>query len=441
MLLLAIVNVLVLGLICAAARRLAVYLYAGVNFLLFLLPVFLGVLLGVFHPRYRPEDMQLYPAALLFILFFNVTFGLAFLAFQRALPEVRPLAQLRLRNPFDQPASAASLVLFTAVVLVLAAGAKLMLNSLGAFRMLDIGGASVLLQFYKEIAGFDLLLLAYLGELKARRSAHARTLVLLYAVAAAFSLGAALTSGSRFQVVIWLLLVAIAHRDFLKRHVLMTIAGLVVLVPWVAVLFPLLSYYRRNGYDFMQAIERTGSAMSDRPLVLLEITTTRLNYAQVLTAVMQRVKEAGPAGGATYWNNFIGIIPRALWPGKPEITNDSRGLGHLLGIVTRDDRSTSIGLQIIGEAFYEFGWLGLWVAVFQALMFASAQKQLGHRSSPMFYALYITTILTLLSADGYFAIVPGMIWLFIGVTGFLLLANVCMRGVSVPRAAVRQRVR
>jgi|GEM_PF-5015950 len=440
MFLLAVLNVLVLVAFSLSVRRMSIYLYSIVNFMLFLLPVFLAATLGAFHPRFRPYHADLYPTALIFVLLFNVTFALTFTSLVHRLPELRILQRIRRSNRLDAPAGLAPLVVFVAAVLGVSVGSKLILNSMGAFRMLDAVAMSSMLQFYKELGGLDLFLLAYLGELKRRPSAPGGVNA-VYLFAMGVSVIAALISGSRFQVIMVLLLAAIAHRDTLKRHIVLTIASLFVILPNVAVIFPLLAFYRRNGYDLGTAVERVGSTVGDRPMLLLEITTQRLNYFHVFASVMDQVRQTGPAGGLVYWNNIIGVVPRLLWPGKPEISNDSRQLGHALGMVTADDRTTSIGLQIIGEAFYEFGWLGLMVAVLQGLLFAFAERQLGHRSSPAFYALYISAVVYLLSRDGYFAIVPGLIWLSIGFAMFLLLGHFAIgAGTADPRAASRRAI-
>ena len=110
------------------------------------------------------------------------------------------------------------------------------------------------------------------------------------------------------------------------------------------------------------------------------------------------------------------------------ISNDSQLLRRQLGLVTLNDQSTSIGLQVVGESFFEYGWIGLWVAIFQALIFAFGHRNLYRPGNPAAMAVYIVFCIYILQRDGYFAVVPGLIWLFIGFVFFFGILGLLLPG-------------
>ena len=159
------------------------------------------------------------------------------------------------------------------------------------------------------------------------------------------------------------------------------------------------AYYRGNNFDIGEArylFERSGVGVGD---VVKDVIVTRLNYNEPLARVVDYVDFHGPAVGQVYWNNLIGVVPRLIWPGKPQIENDSKELGHQLGLVALDDTETSIGLQVVGEAFYEFGWLGLWVATFQALIFTMIHKNFFRHGNPAAMTVYTILVFYILQRD------------------------------------------
>jgi len=110
--------------------------------------------------------------------------------------------------------------------------------------------------------------------------------------------------------------------------------------------------------------------------------------------------------GETYESLLYVMVPRALWPGKPSISNFNK-FGKVYGYLGEDDDDTSIAATAFAEGYMNYGYVGLYgVSIFLGVLLAVAQ-QIGP-------------------------------WLFGGhsVIGFVLffmpLSSLCVLGVLVP---------
>ncbi len=85
----------------------------------------------------------------------------------------------------------------------------------------------------------------------------------------------------------------------------------------------------------------------------------RLNRLGELSFVIQTTGEQIPfIGGETYLPILTKIIPRALWPDKPQETF-GQYFGHRYRIIADHDLKTSVNLPIIVEGYINWGWLGI----------------------------------------------------------------------------------
>ncbi len=393
--------------------------YLIVNYVLIVNPPLMWIFFGLSHPKFIPGDVN-YSIALVFMVMFNIVLCSSFVILKKVLPKSR-IAQRRVVGHRLNFSPHFNLLVFITLALALVGFVgKFGLNSAGAFRMNENNGGSAgpFLQLMKVFAGFDLFAIILLGEMrlaskKVRPSLNAALLFLL-----GLSLTFAIASGSRSQSVTILILSVLAYRDLVRRNWMIVYPSILAGAPSIFLLFPLLGYYRNNEFSFAEARYRLRESGLQVSEIFSDVIVTRLNYHEVLGRVVDYVSFHGPAGGSVYWNNIIGFIPRLIWPGKPQISNNSRELGHQLDLVTLDDQTTSIGLQVVGEAFYEYGWLGLWVAVFQAAIFALIHKNFFRPHNPAAMTVYSYATFYILQRDGYFAVVPGLIWLVIGFTCF-----------------------
>ncbi len=435
MILWAIINVLVSSMFFVTIRAPLMRAYLIINYVLVVNPSFMWEFFGLAHPKFiLGHDM--YAVALMYMAAFNTVLGISFIALMRSLPRSKAATRSIVAHRLNDLTHVNRIVWAVMILAAIGVIGKVGLDSLGVLRMgqavAEGAGGGPLLQVTKVIASFDLLALILLGELRlAQRQPTYLTRMALPGLLAVVLL-LAIASGSRAQSLTTLIAAALSYRDVVRRYWYVVYPLAIASVPSIFVLFPLLGFYRLNGYNFAEArqsVKMTGTTTSEN---LLDVIVTRLNYQEAIARAVNYVELNGPQGGAIYWNNVIGLVPRLIWPDKPEITNDSRELGHLLELVTLNDESTSIGLQVVGESFYEYGWLGLWVAVFQALIFAIIHKNFFRPGLPAAITVYTYACFFILQRDGYFAVVPGLIWLSIGIAFFFaVLASLLSRHRSI----------
>jgi len=89
----------------------------------------------------------------------------------------------------------------------------------------------------------------------------------------------------------------------------------------------------------------------------------RLNQNYLVGASMQYVPEMQPfVEGETLYIALIGLIPRAIWPGKPETGGSGNLVTDFTGI--RFAEGTSVGIGQVMEFYVNFGWTGVAVGFF-----------------------------------------------------------------------------
>lgn len=395
--------------------------YLIVNYILMINPPVMWWIFDVAHPKFTPGNDS-YSTTLLFVAIYNIVLCGGFALFMRIMPCRSSTKRSFVDYAWKDHQNQQRLILITLSLAVCGFIAKLGLNSIGAFRMNDgvADGGGPFLQVMKVLSEFDLIAIILLGELRIHSRGFHRRLNFALIGLLAVSVTVALLSGSRAQLITVAILALLAYRDQAQRRKHVVYPAIAALVPTIFLAFPLLGTYRNVGYDFNEARQQMADIGGEKSDIAMDVIVTRLNYHEVVARVIDYVEIYGPAGGQVYWNNFIAVIPRLIWPGKPQISNDSQELGHKLDMVTSNDQSTSIGLQVIGEAFYEFGWIGLWVAIFQALIFTLIHKNFFRPGSPASMTAYIYASIFILQRDGYFSVIPGLIWLGIAVSMFFL---------------------
>jgi hypothetical protein len=417
----AIVNLIVSISLLIMIKAPLVRAYLLINFFLMVNPAFLFIIFGIAHPAFNP-DSNYYQDALIFVLAFNVVFGGTFMLLRRVLPRSRLALRLASNKTLNLSPQAPRLLFAILALTAIGLLGKFGLNTMGGLRMGETltAAGSPFLELVKRLATFDLIALVLLGEFRLISKKPRPGLVMLFLALAGLSLILAFSTGSRSQVIVVLIVLALAFRDQIKRQWFASAPAILFLIPSIFFLFPLLGTMRTAGYDLDETMHRLSYQVDSSREVMADVLTTRLNYLEPVARAIEYVEMNEAAGGLVYWNNIVGLVPRLFWADKPQISNDSRDLGHLLDLVTVDDTSTSIGLQVIGEAYFEFGLIGLSVAAFQALIFAVIHTNFFVPRSPAAMTIYSNASLYILQRDGYFAIVPGLVWLAIGM--FLFFA-------------------
>ncbi len=406
-------SVVVSSILFFSIKSLIFRFYISINSVLFTLPAIIEIMFDVTHPMHQAES-SIYDSALMFVIIWNIILGLSFNIFQKKIPTFYQISDFLKFSPIQRPNNYQSVYFSSIVLIFISVIAKWKLISMGGFQMSGVASSSPLLQLYKLFAIFDLLVLIYIGEFKKNIK---NTLInsSLYILIAFMVLLFALFSGSRGQIIYALIVILVSHRELIKKNIILSTIAFASFFPFVFIVFPFMAFLRNNNFDFSAAIERMDSFIDGIQFIILDVLSTRLNYLEILGKVMDYVNENGIQGGIIYINNFIGLIPRAIWPSKPVISNDSHKLGHDLGILQPMDTTTSIGLRPIGEAYFELGIAGLVIAFILGIIFAFFHKQFSVLSkSPVAFSIYLYLILYLVGRDGIFAILPGLIYVFIG---------------------------
>lgn len=87
--------------------------------------------------------------------------------------------------------------------------------------------------------------------------------------------------------------------------------------------------------------------------------------------------------GRTYSYFAVALIPRALWPGKPQAGSANTFFATTYGLLTEEGaKTTTFGMSLLGEAFINFGWAGVvFVMLIQGLAIAALERMFGSRKS------------------------------------------------------------
>lgn len=87
--------------------------------------------------------------------------------------------------------------------------------------------------------------------------------------------------------------------------------------------------------------------------------------------------------GRTYSYFAVALIPRALWPGKPQAGSANGFFAISYGLLTEEGaKTTTFGMSLLGEAFINFGWLGVILVMFvQGLAISVLERIFGSLKS------------------------------------------------------------
>lgn len=97
-----------------------------------------------------------------------------------------------------------------------------------------------------------------------------------------------------------------------------------------------------------------------------EFIIDRLNYYKILKSSIETdyYFEKNP-----YSSNIYGLIPRFIYPTKPNIGVDTNKLGRDIMILSDQDFNTSLGIGVISESYVYLRYFGLITILFFALIF------------------------------------------------------------------------
>ena len=187
---------------------------------------------------------------------------------------------------------------------------------------------------------------------------------------------------------------------------------------FVILLFPLISVYRGS----MENLDPSGTLIDvyDASMTqevaenrgTFESVINRLSFIET-TAAAIRLIDTGNYHlkfMENYVSGVLGLIPRFIWPDKPELSYGNQ-FGFDAGFLTRKDLYTSVSATYFGESFLNFSWFGFIPFFFVGFIFhvfyAICSSKMSIQSGAFLYCSLISNILYL---GGTFAVYfPGAI--------------------------------
>ncbi|AKO97736.1 hypothetical protein MALG_02572 [Marinovum algicola DG 898] len=398
-----------------ARSSLLVKLYGLYLIVVFVLPTVGRWIIGDVSEQY---DSASYSDALEYVLYYNCVFVAVFLLISRS--DSADFMVKRIGNH-----KAAYRVGLSVLFLSLLATSYL--ASTGNFRALDTAsGGGRLLGLVTAFSELGILALFILGALKLQ--SRSILIHLTYIVAILLLAGLGALSGSRWYLAQVFLIVFFIQNSKGRLSGLIIIA---VAVPIVAISFPLLGTYRSQFYDLDLAVGAVRNIDNLGFYVLDTLIADRMNYAKIVQRVIDSTQDRiGYLFG--YLDNFIGLIPRVIWPDKPVIGMNLNQVAFEMGIVSASDFQTSIGLGVVGESYYQLKGYGLVVAIVQAMLFRIVETFQFSRDF-FWRSAYVSFCLILVVKDSYAAIIP----LFITHIVVLTMASHATRLLSGRRAVTQ----
>lgn len=210
-----------------------------------------------------------------------------------------------------------------------------------------------------QLSSVGLFLLTLWSTKYSRKSMALPTLLL------ALDLIAGLLVLAKSLVVLPLIMYLLAwlrHRVSLNR---IAIAGAIVAFVYFTIV-PIVTFGRQEAINrhgnfqdttMSERVEILGLYFSDRPDDhSTSATLARFHYLPSVAAAVWLYD--GGHSGDSIMNVFTVFIPRFLWPNKPIYNQGSQFSG-----LTNGNLDSSTWMGIFGEAYWNFGWLGLFVAM------------------------------------------------------------------------------
>lgn len=135
-----------------------------------------------------------------------------------------------------------------------------------------------------------------------------------------------------------------------------------------------------KGVSFINLVNE-GAAEDPRKSLETSVddTSRRAANLMILAVVVQTTPGDVPYwGGETYATLLTTLIPRALWPGKPQKTL-GQDFGHRYRFLDDHDTGTSCNLPQLVEMYANFGWLGILIGMpLLGIMYRLVYEVLNH---------------------------------------------------------------
>jgi len=256
----------------------------------------------------------------------------------------------------NQSARGATTMLFAAAFLIAGGLVRYFVVLPSTLGLIDTIPGLIMPLAKSYIVGLFLLILV---ALRGNRTAMAFAAVLV-----PLDLAIGLLTFAKTEVLLTLIFCYLAflhHRLTLQRILI----GIVLIVGVYSQLDPVIHYGRNEIYrryaergaplrvrlEILEAY--TGDLGADAELSERQSFLSRLSYTNAASMVTTWHDIGRP--GDSLKNAFIVLIPRAIWPEKPEIT----AIGKELYLAASSDEGSSISPGLFAESYWNFGWAGI----------------------------------------------------------------------------------
>lgn len=209
-------------------------------------------------------------------------------------------------------------------------------------------------------------LLCYSFVLRGRRSDKILMIALLMVEMFFGILGGSKETAIR-TILVLLMIKLLLDRNIPKKWMLLGIASIVVVFPLIQTYRDTLSFHGTTSIQGSQGVSKalgtaieswkgSGQAMSDQGYDFLSVLR-RATLKPTMELIVDNVGASVPyQNGYTLALTFYGMVPRAVWPTKPDTST-----GRLFNRQFRvsEDPDTYISSTHLGELYWNFGWSGV----------------------------------------------------------------------------------
>lgn len=431
--------------------------YLAINCIIFYLPALLFVLFGVTHPsqfysitnKFNYLDIFFYVLLLIFIFDFTLYFSYLIGSKIKISSKIFFFNNFGISNE-DFFYNCKSFVIYLGLLIIISD--TYLILSLNAFMNKELilcnedlpkifkifvnnenfSYINSFNQVFKSISLLKYMLLALLT--KALDFNFNKTIKLLFYIVLIYCLLFGLISGSRFQIIFPIIIII-----FINFKKILSLKG-IILAPFILYLslyiFPLIAALRniRNkGLEFKECnkFENVGQTIlnnldynnihkvSEYTSLLnfdiskngflykpFETILSRMNYFDItMKSYNYKINENISNKVSFYLDNFIGLIPRALYPNKKIISNHSDQLAVDLGV--NKISSNAVGLRPLAESFLYIGNYYLIVAIILGLFFGIS-KTFTRNNNLFTFSFFVFAGLMILKRDSFHAVIPGI---------------------------------
>jgi len=225
-----------------------------------------------------------------------------------------------------------------------------------------------------------------------------------------------LPSGRKEPVILAIVLPILIR--YLRIRKLPSRQTIVVFILFVLLLFPIAFFYRYaleagggtgSAEDMAAAASKAFAKDRNIDYTPYEIVFGRLSLLEPVAGCI-RIWELGiwePMIGSSYALALTGIIPRFIWPDKPEL-HYGNDFGYVTGYLSAHDSITSISVTFVGESYLNFGVGGVMPLTVMGFLFGFVYSKIGaSRRCETWLLLYSVCIPTILYIGGTFALYFG----------------------------------